>query len=104
MDLLTVGEAKRHLSVEHNRDDGLIQIYCDAASSHLTGVNGILDNTLYTAWENRAAIPAEIRAAAMLLVANWYANREAVVIGETATALPLGVEALISPWKRRVIG
>ena len=44
------------------------------------------------------AVPPAIIQAIRMLVAHWFANREAVVSG-TASALPLGVQALISPYR-----
>ncbi|MFL4208043.1 head-tail connector protein, partial [Pseudomonas aeruginosa] len=37
--------------------------------------------------------------AVYLLVAHWYANREAVALGTIATSVPLGVERLL--WYRK---
>lgn len=47
------------------------------------------------------AWPAII-AAVKLLVGHWYENREAVVTGTIATALPISVDRLLSPLKVRV--
>jgi uncharacterized phiE125 gp8 family phage protein len=47
-----------------------------------------------------ADVPAAIRAAMLLLIGHWYANREAVVIGETPTPLPMAANALITPFRR----
>jgi uncharacterized phiE125 gp8 family phage protein len=44
------------------------------------------------------AVPAAIKAAILLLVAHWYAVREAV--GEPMAELPLAVAALIEPYRR----
>ncbi len=45
-------------------------------------------------------VPAAIRQAALLLVGHWYANREAVNVGNITTALPFAVEALLAPFRR----
>ncbi|SPP31356.1 hypothetical protein ARAF_0480 [Arsenophonus endosymbiont of Aleurodicus floccissimus] len=42
---------------------------------------------------------ADIETAMLLLIVHWYANREAVVIGESATKMPLAVEELLQPYK-----
>lgn len=49
--------------------------------------------------EDPADIPQPIRTAILLLVAHWYQNREAVGDG-TSAALPLGVDALVAPFRR----
>lgn len=46
-----------------------------------------------------AAVPAPIKQAMMLLIANWYQNREAVIVGGY-DELPFGVKALLSPYRR----
>lgn len=51
-----------------------------------------------------AALPEDaldtVRQAIRLLVAHWYANREAVVTGTTSGELPLAVAMLIGPIRR----
>jgi uncharacterized phiE125 gp8 family phage protein len=58
----------------------------------------------YTAgWANAAAVPGSVKSAIKLLVAHWYANREAVVLGNTASAqgvpLPMGVDSLLANYR-----
>jgi hypothetical protein len=45
-------------------------------------------------------VPANIIHAAKLLVAHYYENREAVLIGTISGNIPMGVDALLAPWKR----
>jgi uncharacterized phiE125 gp8 family phage protein len=44
-----------------------------------------------------SAVPQTIRNGMLLLVANWYENREQGVIGSSVAELPWGVEACITP-------
>ena len=44
-------------------------------------------------------VPEPIRFAVLLLVAHWYRNREAVVIGAAVTDLPFAVDALLQPYR-----
>lgn len=46
-----------------------------------------------------AAVPAAIKQAALLLIAHWYMTREAVNVGNITTELPLGVKALLAPYR-----
>jgi uncharacterized phiE125 gp8 family phage protein len=46
-------------------------------------------------YANPAAIPATMSRAALMLVAHWYENREAVVMG-TTKEIELGVEAMLA--------
>lgn len=50
--------------------------------------------------DDAADVPKAIRQAALLLVAHWFRNREAVTDGKLE-ALPLGVRALLSGFTRR---
>ncbi len=45
-------------------------------------------------------VPMAILQALMLLVAHWYEHRQPVSAG-TFTTVPMGVEALLSPWRIR---
>jgi uncharacterized phiE125 gp8 family phage protein len=44
-------------------------------------------------------VPEPIRFAILLLIAHWYRNREAVVIGQSAVNLPFAVDALLQPYR-----
>ena len=47
-----------------------------------------------------ATVPAAIKAAALLLIGHWYANREAVNVGNVTSELPMAVDALLRPYRR----
>lgn len=47
-----------------------------------------------------ANVPPPIRQAVLLLVGHWYANREAVTTDTSSAELPLGVAALLAPYRR----
>lgn len=47
-----------------------------------------------------STVPAPIKTAICMLVAQWFNSREATVTGTIATELPLAVDALISPYRR----
>lgn len=46
------------------------------------------------------AVPAAIKQAALLMIGHWYANREAVNVGNITSELPLGAQALLAPYRR----
>lgn len=48
----------------------------------------------------QSTVPAALKVAILLLVGNWYANREAMVVGATVEKLPFAVESLIAPYRR----
>jgi len=45
-------------------------------------------------------VPAAIILGAKMLLATWFENREASIVGTSAQELPFAVEALISPFRR----
>lgn len=53
----------------------------------------------YVAGVADSAVPAAIKHAILLLVGHWYANREAVNVGNITTELPLAVDALLRPYR-----
>lgn len=44
-------------------------------------------------------VPGDIKAAIKLMVGHWYENREAVIVGQAASELPMAVDALIAPYR-----
>lgn len=50
-----------------------------------------------------AHVPEPIRHAIILLVAHWYHNREAVVVGAQPGQVPLTVDRLLAPMRRHTI-
>lgn len=55
--------------------------------------------TFVSGYPDADSVPAPIKAAIALLTAHWYANREAVGVGNS-TVLPLAVDALLAPFRR----
>jgi uncharacterized phiE125 gp8 family phage protein len=57
--------------------------------------------TYEAGYESDDDAPEDIKQAVLLLVGHWNENREAVVVGDTATdELPLAVSALLDPHTR----
>lgn len=78
---------------------GWIVPVADAWPATITAVNSVRVR-IVVGYEDPTHIPASIKAAILLLVGHWYANREAVVIGKSTADLPMGVAALIAPFRR----
>lgn len=51
-------------------------------------------------YANAAAVPDAIKQAMLLMIRHWFDNPSAVVVGVTAQAMPMAVDALLAPWRR----
>lgn len=47
--------------------------------------------------------PDAIKHAILLMIGNWHANREAVVLGTIVAELPFAVQALLAPYTTRIM-
>nr|DAW46443.1 MAG TPA: Head Tail Connector Protein [Caudoviricetes sp.] len=97
--MIELSRVKLHLRVDHDEEDALIQGYLDAAQSH---VEQHCDRTLVEAnptGPEQMLLTKDVEQAILLLVGHWYANREAVVVGNAPTAVPLAVDRLL--WYRK---
>ena len=69
--MLTLAETKLHLRVDHSDEDALITALMDTATA------ACADYLNMPAEDLVVAVPAPIKSAALLLVGDLYANREA---------------------------
>jgi uncharacterized phage protein (predicted DNA packaging) len=93
---------KLQARIDTDEEDELLKGYVEAALAH---VEQHCDRTLVVPepgvepTPDQMALTPDVWQAVLLLVAHWYANREAVVIGTITSALPLGFERLL--WYRK---
>jgi hypothetical protein len=95
MTQLSPAAIKPHLAIAagDTGDDALIADYIAAAEGHVVKhTRRDLDTEFPDGW------PAPILQAVRLLVAHWYAHREAVALGQAAK-VPFGVDAMLAPWR-----
>ena len=97
---------KTHLRVDNDAEDYLITAYTAAAVDYVEKFcDGSLVESLSPPPEDKEP-PREVLftpgiwAAMLLLIGHWYANREAVNVGNITSELPLGVEALLFRHRR----
>lgn len=97
---------KTHLRVDSDAEDSLITAYTSAAVDYIEQFcDGSLVEALTPVPEDKEP-PREVLftpgiwAAMLLLIGHWYANREAVNVGNITSELPLGVEALLLRHRR----
>lgn len=86
--MVTLAEAKDHLRVSHDSEDAGVAMMIAAALDHMRSID--VDVTV-------DPLPPALHHAALMLVAHFYENREAV--GEPVQAVPLGFERLVSPYR-----
>lgn len=101
MKLITLAQAKAHLRVDHDAEDGQIEEFIEAASAaiidYLKSGADVFLNTLGFPEEiyNDASppevtdyvVPPQVKAATKILVGELFKNREANVEGEIGGAL-----------------
>ena len=89
---------KAHLRVDGTEEDALIGAYLNGAVEY---VQQHCDRRIVEAPETseQMALTDDVKQAILLLVGHWYANREEVVTGVSASRLPMGVAALL--WTRK---
>jgi len=77
--VVTLAEAKMHLKVTQNLEDSLLQdIYIPAAEFH---IRNILDGDIPGLTDSPPAVPAPLKAAALLIIGDLYENREQTIVG-----------------------
>ena len=72
---------------------------CFTALATATDAPGAVTLTMVAGYGAAADVPYSIRQAILLMVAHWFVNREAAS-PVSLKELPLGVAALLSPYRR----
>lgn len=87
MALPTLDDLKRHMKIRHDQENADLQEKLDAAIEY---ASQFLGRDL--PWKDDAgdevAVPASVRAAILLLAAEFYANREQGLVGVSYVQMP----------------
>lgn len=62
------------------------------------------ESVTITATAGRPETPPDVEVALLLLIGHWYENRESVVIGTISSAVPMGVDMLLAPYRIHAVG
>jgi uncharacterized phage protein (predicted DNA packaging) len=95
MEPISLSEAKRHLRVEFDDDDELIQGLIGAAREY---AEGFMNRPLVAKEEGEdpPVVKQKWKQALLLILGHWYEHREEVNIGSVVTRVPMGAEVLLS--------
>jgi hypothetical protein len=85
---VTLSEAKTHLRVDYAEDDSYVSTLIQAADGYLSEIGVPADKM----------DAAPVKHAALLLIGNWYAYREAA-LEKPPQAIAFGVNALVQPFR-----
>jgi uncharacterized phiE125 gp8 family phage protein len=81
---------------------GRLKVAADAVDPG-RAVNGIEVDVTAGYGASSVEVPAPLRQAILMLVAHWYEHRAAAGFNEASAVAPLGVEALIAPYRVRAL-
>ncbi|EFE8216079.1 head-tail connector protein [Enterobacter ludwigii] len=104
--MLDQNVVKQHcrIDTDFTGDDDLLKIYTGAAAQYVqTWTRRTLykdeSSPGYTEDPDSILLKDDVKAAMLLLIGHWYANREAVNIGNITSDVPFAVEALLQPYR-----
>lgn len=95
----TLEELKGHVNVEHDEDDGILQIQLDAAEAWIEKtIQRPLKELEKVGNDGKPFIPAPLKQATLIFAGGLYSNREPVAFGGAPVAVPYNLMALIAPY------
>jgi uncharacterized phage protein (predicted DNA packaging) len=92
--IVQLDEAKAQLNITDDTDDGLIEQKIKASEAHVARLLGF-DPTV----QFPEGVPADLKEAILTMVAHLYENREAVLVGVSAQALPFGLLEIVREYR-----
>lgn len=104
--MLDLNVVKQHCRIDSDfaDDDTLLTTYLGAAARYVeTWTRRTMyeseDSPGYAEDEDAILQGDDVKAAMLLLIGHWYANRETVSVGQTSVEVPFAVESLLQPYR-----
>ena len=104
--MLTVEQVKLHCRIDADlvEEDEWIDRRIKAAVRHVEKYTRrtlyeSADDPLYLADPDALLYGEDIETAMLMLIAHWYANREAVITSGTSSTVDLAVESFLQPYR-----
>jgi uncharacterized phage protein (predicted DNA packaging) len=97
MNSVPLSLAKSHLNIDGTTDDELISFYIEAADAWIS-------NYIGKPLDDLDPVPADLKRAALLLVAYYYEQREAIAAGISMQFAPLGVTNIANSYRENWFG
>lgn len=98
---LELSDLKAHCNVTSTADDVVLTRLLSAASAHVARLLGF---ALDDADAFPDGTPADLELAVLQLAADWYENREASLVGLTASSIPFGVREIVNEYRNYTFG
>jgi len=99
MPIITTADMKTHLGVTIDDDDALIDGKIEAAEAAIEQLLGYTFAANFPDTTDASfpdTVPGDLKEAIRQLAAHFYENREASVVGISASLLPLGVRDIVN--------
>lgn len=99
--MVTLADAKAHLNLTDDADDALVTRLIVTAQQWLESQLGytLADRYPPTGSPAVSTVPAPLDHGVLLMVGHLYENREASVVGVSATPIPFGVSDIVADWR-----
>lgn len=97
-DVVTLAQAKAHLRVTQSSEDTAIQMYVSAATA---AIRNFLNSRIPGEDQGTPNIPADIKAAALILIGGMYEVRSTMIIDGRMELNPTAGNLLI-PYRKKM--
>ena len=93
---LDINDLKAHCNVTGSADDVVLARLLGAATAH---VGRLLGYAIDDAEIFPDGTPGDLELAVLQLAADWHENREATITGTIITAIPFGVQQIVTEYR-----